>query len=219
MMRNKVLFRFVGGSALLVGFVLTALLVGRSPALAAGNSNQDAGPGMQQKYCQVYVQALASNLNVSVAQLAAANKNALQTTVQQAYTDGSMTQAQETSRLDQINQLGPDPCADLARIAAAHRARLAAARKAVVNAVASELKLSPAALDGKLSSGQTVAQIAAAQHVSLKSVNAAYLNAVRSQLKTAVANGTMTQAQSDKAYSAIQSAVSRGEYPLLHAHG
>lgn len=38
-------------------------------------------------------------------------------------------------------------------------------------------------------------------------------------MKTAVNNGTITQAQSDMAYSKIQQAVANGKYPLLEGRG
>jgi hypothetical protein len=218
-MRNKVLIRVVAGCALLVGLALGTLLGGQRFALASGGANPGNGSANQQKYCKVYVTTLASNLNVTVPELAAANKSALQTTIKQAYTDGAITQAQVKSLLDKVNQLGKDPCADLARLAATHHKghELQGAHQAIVNAVAGALKLSPATLESDLSSGQTVAQIASAQHVRISDVNAVYLTAVQTQLKAAVTRGLITQSQSHDAYSAIQRAVSNGKYPLLRA--
>jgi hypothetical protein len=216
-MHKQAVFR-LGASALLVGLALAVILVIRSPALASGKSAPPPGSTGQQKYCEMYEHALATNLKVSVAQLAAANKAALETTVKQAMADGAITQAQETRIVDKIRQLGSDPCADLARAAAAHRARYANAHQAVLTAVAGALHLPAATLELDLSHGQTVAQIAAAQHVNLTDVNAAYLTAVQDQLKMAVTNGTMTQPQADKMYQAIQRAVANGRYPLLYTH-
>jgi hypothetical protein len=202
---------------LLVGAILIAFLIGRNPALASGTSTTAAAASNDAHYCDVYVHALASSLKVSPAQLAAANKSALQTTVEQAYKDGSITQAQETQMLNQIKQLGADPCADLARAVAARHDRLVSAHTAVVNAVATTLKLSPATVEKNLASGQTVAQMASAQHVSLADVNAAYLSAVRTQLNATVASGMITQSQADKMYANIERAVAAGKYPLLRA--
>lgn len=216
-MRNRIVFRIIGASALLVGFVLGMLLISQRPVFASRSTKRDADPTLVRKYCEVYEQTLAAKLNVTVAQLAAANKSAMQTTVQKAFSDGDITEAQETRLLDAINQLGPDPCADLARAAMSHQ-MLVHAHQAIVAAVAGALKLSPDALAKDLASGQTLSQIAVAQHVSLADVNAAYLAAVQEQLKAAVANGTITQAQSDRTYLAIQQAVAHGRYPLLGAH-
>lgn len=216
-MRNQIVFRIVGAGALLVGFVLGVLLIGQSLAFASRSTRPDPGPTVMRKYCEVYEQALAAKLKVTVAQLAAANKSAMQTTVQQAFRDGAITQAQETQLLDNIQQLGPDPCADLARAVMSHQ-MIAHAHQAIVTAVAGALKLSPAALEKELAAGQTISQIAVAQNVSLADVNAAYLAAVQTQLTAAVANGMITQAQSDRIYLAIQQAVAHGRYPILGAH-
>jgi hypothetical protein len=220
-MRKGLMFKLVGASALLIGLALSTLLIGRSPALALGGSSPGAGPANQQKYCETYVHALASRLKRSVAELAAANKSALETTIQQAYTDGAITQSQETNMLDKVKQLGSDPCADLARLSASHHQmgeQYAGAHQAVVNAVAGALNLPPATLEQDLASGQTVLQIASAQHVDLSVVNAAYLAAVHTQLKTAVTKGKITQSQANAAYSAIQGAVAKGKYPWLYPH-
>ena len=221
-MHKRTICRLGGSALLVVGLVLIAQLVGGNPVRASGGAAPPPGPTGQQKYCEVYEHALAARLKVSVAQLAAANKAALETTVRQAMADGTLTQAQESRILGKINQLGQDPCVDLARSAADYHARLATSHKAVLAAVAGALKLAPATLESDLSSGQTVAQIASAQHVSINDVNAAYLNAIQAQLKTAVANGMITQPQADKMYQAIQHAVANGRYPLLradaHAH-
>lgn len=216
-MRHRIVFRIVSVGILLVGFVLGVFLVGQSLAFASRSTRLDTAPPPMQKYCEVYEQALAAKLKVTVAQLAAANKSALQTTVQKAASDGAITQARETQLLDTINQLGPDPCADLARAAMAHQ-MAGHAHQAIVTAVASELKLPPDVLEKDLASGQTISQIAIAQHVSLADVNVAYLGAVQTQLAAAVADGMVTQAQSDRIYLAIQQAVARGQYPMLGAH-
>jgi len=219
-MRNWVVFRLVLGSVLLLGLALSTLLSGGSSALASARSSVATPPPDKQMYGRTYEQALASHLKVTVAQLAAANKSALQTTIQKAYTNGDITKEQETNLLSKVAKFGSDPCADLASAAASlpESKMFAQAHQAVVTAVAGAVNLPPATLEQDLASGQSVAQIAAAQHVSLETVNAAYLGAVQTQLKSAVSNGTITQSQSDAAYSQIQGAVSRGKYPLLHAH-
>src|SRR6185437_15709071 len=96
---------------------------------------------------------------------------------------------------------------------------LGPARSAIASAVAGALKISTSTLDSDLAVGQTIPQIAAAQKVNLSDVNTAYLNAVKSQLSSAVSAGTITQAQSDAAYSKVQQAVQSGNYPLLGMRG
>ncbi len=219
-MRKWVVFRLVAGSVLLLGLSLSMLLSGGSSALASARSSVATPPPDKQVYCKTYEQALAAKLKVTMAELAAANKSALQTTIQKAYTNGDITKEQETNLLSKVEKFGSDPCADLAMAAASLPASemFAQAHQAIVTAVAGAVNLPPATLEQDLASGQSVEQIAAAQHVSLETVNAAYLGAVQTQLKSAVASGMITQSQSDAAYAQIQGAVSHGKYPLLHAH-
>jgi hypothetical protein len=226
-MRNKLWLGLAGGGVLLVGVVMGALISGGIPAWASGGSNASAAPAASGNYCQLYEQRVARDLGVSMANLESANQDALKAAVQHAYADRAITQAQETRLLNKVSQIGTHPCAALGRFGAfGHnggkapgRAQLAGAREAIVNAVAAKLNLPMAMLESDLAAGQTVSQIAAAQHVRLGDVNAAYLSSVQAQLKTAVSNGTITQAQSDMAYSTIQQAVANGKYPLLQGRG
>jgi len=226
-MRNKLWLGLAGGGVLLVGVVMGALISGGIPAWASGGSNANAAPAANGNYCQLYEQRVAKDLGVSVAKLESANQDALKATIQQAYTDGKITQAQETRLLNKVSQIGTHPCAALGRFrTSGHNGgkalggtQLAGAREAILNAVAAKLNLPMATLESDLAAGQTVSQIATAQHVSLGDVNAAYLSSVQAQLKTAVSNGMITQAQSDMAYSKIQQAVANGKYPLLEGRG
>lgn len=65
-MHKQAVFR-LGAGALLVGLALAAILAIRSSALASGKSAPPPGSTSQQKYCEAYVNALASKLKVSVA--------------------------------------------------------------------------------------------------------------------------------------------------------
>ncbi len=226
MMRNKLLLALAGGGILLAGLVIGAVIGGGIPVWASASAQATPSAGRGQ-YCQQFTQALASNLHVSQAQLETATQDALKSTIQQAYTDGKITQAEETRLLNRVSQLGSHPCAALGPDFGRHGHRvgwlggvqLASARQAIENAVAAKLNLTPTALESDLASGQTVAQIASAQHVSLSEVNATYLSAVQGQLKTAVSNGAITQQQSDRIYAMVQQAVSYGRYPLLKGRG
>jgi DnaJ-domain-containing protein 1 len=216
-MGNHVPFRILGGSALLAGAIVVTLLIGRSSALASATSAPVPAPKNQQAYCETYVNTLAKALGVSMAKLADANRTALQAALQQASSDGTISQAQKTKILNSFT--GTDPCADIAHMAAAQHAQMSNSHQAVVAATASALKLTPSALENDLNAGKTIPQIASAQHVNLSDVNTAYLNAVQTQLNTAVTNGDLTQDQANKIFSSVQQAVAQGKYPMLRAHG
>jgi|GEM_PF-5884957 len=86
----------------------------------------------------------------------------------------------------------------------------------IIDAVAATLKISSATLTADITSGKTIAQIAQAQNVALTDVNAAFLKALKTQLAAAVTAGTITQAQSDAAYTRAQNDVTKADYSILH---
>jgi AraC-like DNA-binding protein len=227
MRQRKLLLGLAGGGLLLMGVAIGALLGNVFSALASpgGTTHASATAGTGH-YCQLFEQTLAQNLHVSPAQLETATQDALTTTIQQAYTDGTITQAQETTLLHQVSQLGAHPCAALRHLGALGRrgagvggAQFARARQAILHAVATTLKLAPSTLQADLAAGQTLAQIAAAQHVAIADVNTVYLGAVHEQLTLLVGNGTLTQAQVDRLSAKVQQAVTSGHYPLLEGRG
>jgi hypothetical protein len=161
------------------------------------------------------VQSLAGSLHVTVAQLEKAHEQALQQTIQRAYSDKKITKQQETDLLNKAAE-AQDPCAAVDRVAAAH-AHLKASRAAVVSAVAAKLQMQPSTLQSDLASGQTIPQLAAAKGVSVNDVNTTYLDAVRHELNLAVQRGDVTTSQADQAFTRIQKAVAQGYYPLLQS--
>jgi hypothetical protein len=126
MTRKTAMIALIGSVALLAGLTAGLLLNGGGSARAAGGD--DVGvvdvassptphttttPAGHQKYCMLYVQTLASNLHVTVAQLQSANQAAMRTTIQRAYADGQITQAQETNLLNRASRATANPCAAL----------------------------------------------------------------------------------------------------------
>ena len=202
----------------------TALAAQKVKAVAVGTPFLT--PQEAQNYCQVYEQTVLSDLNkdgfkVSATQLEGANYDAITAVLKQMVADGKLTQAQETQIAQQLALVQSNPCQSLSQLGkgaapnAGQQQALAGARSAVLDATAQALHLTSAQLQGDLTAGQTVAQIAASQNVPIATVNQAYLGAVGDQLKTAVANGLITQAQSDQLSELAQTAVNAGQYPLL----
>lgn len=227
-MRNKLWLGLAGGGILLVGLVLGGLINGGLPALAFfGNSSAPQASNPPNAYCSLYEQTLAKELGVSTAKLESANQAALKAVIQQAFKDGKITQAQETDALNKVATMGNQPCAGLHSgfsfggrgHGGALGADLGSIHQALEAAVASALKVQVTDLETQLDSGKTVAQIASAQGVSIATVNSAYLDAAKSELAKAVTAKTITQAQSDQAYSMLQTAVAAGRYPGIEHHG
>ncbi len=98
MIRNKVVIGLIGSGILVVALV------------ASGAS---AAPPGGQKYCELFVRTLASNLHVSVSQLETATQNAARTTLEKAYTDGQITKAKEQKILARLSKQGADPCTSM----------------------------------------------------------------------------------------------------------
>src|SRR5260370_24489429 len=105
-MHSRLVIGCVCGSILLIGLALGGLLGGRVPALASQGSTSAAAaatasatasatPTDAQKYCQAYIDNLAAELKLTVAQLETANLAAMQKTIRQAYAHGKITQDHE----------------------------------------------------------------------------------------------------------------------------
>lgn len=226
---NKRVLLGLGGVGLFAAGLLAGMLTsGGIPAFAATGSQQSTPPA-KGAYCQTYLNTLANDLHVTQAQLLAANKDALQKTIDQMAADGKITAAQKTKLEQRLDKLSSNPCALLAARpkaggpgAGAHGAfgpLGQAARQQLEQAVAGALKISTSTLEADLAAGQTILQIAQAQHVDISAVNSAYLNAAKAALASAVSSGALAQAQSDAAYSMLQKAVASGHYPLLEGRG
>ncbi|HEV2236474.1 MAG TPA: hypothetical protein VGR57_07400 [Ktedonobacterales bacterium] len=228
-MRNKLWLGVAGGGILLAGLLLGALISGGLPALASfGVGNAPQASGTPNAYCTLYEQTLAKELGTTTAKLESANQAALKAVIQQAFKDGKITQAQETTLLNNLANNGNTPCALRGGFGFGGRghggpggpgAGLGAIHQAVEAAVAGALKLQVTDLETQLNAGKTVAQIAQAQGVSIDTVNTAYLNAAKAELANEVTAKTITQAQSDQAYSMLQTAVAAGKYPGLERGG
>lgn len=224
-MRQRILIS-VGGAALLALGLVVGIILGPSlQALAAGKQATHV-TATKGDYCALYEQTVVKDLGVSQSQLESANKDALQTVINQMYADGKITQAQKTKAEQELAQYATNPCAALKQMAAQHQSgqgtqsqSMTAARAALETATAKALGISQATLQSDLASGKTVAQLITTRGVQKSAVDAAYLGAVQGLLKQAVTGGAMSQSQSDMAYSYIQTAVAQGHYPLLDKGG
>jgi hypothetical protein len=228
---NKRVALGVGGGLLLALGLLIGVIVGPSlQALAAGSHAQAAKTTPTATgYCQLYEQTALNNLpGVTKSQLESANQKALQAVINQMYADGKITQAQQAQAQQELIQYAQNPCAALNAIAQAKGAANASsgasseqaqaiqnARGAILTAVAGALHTPSATLQSELTAGKTVAQITSEKGASKSAVDAAYLNAAQAQLTKAVSDGSLTQAQSDMAYTLLQQSVTSGKYPLL----
>jgi AraC-like DNA-binding protein len=219
----KLLIRALMISGLLMVGIMIGVVGGRLPVFASmnlfpNNSSADTANG---DYCHLYETTLANNLHVSTSDLEAANKDALQKTIDQLARDGKITPAEQLALDAEVQKYGSDPCNGLPQAAAdlmnnpMLKQQLAQIHTQLVNAVAPSLQLAPSTLEYELSQGKTIAQIAQEQHLTVTDANTAYLKSVQGILSQYVQNQTITQDQSDLLYNLITQAVANGQYPLL----
>jgi hypothetical protein len=224
-MRKSFLMGLAGAGLVLVGLVGGMLIGGRLSVFAASGAHHTVaatGTGVT-KYCQIYEQTLANDLNVDTSALEQANTDAIQKTLDQIVKDGQITAAEEAQLKSLLQQVGTQPCTHLNQQAITSflqqdpllAQQFLAAHTALANAVAQALGITLATLASDLSAGQTIAQIAKARKVDLATVSAAYLGAVKTFLAQDVSSGLITSEQSEYAYNYIAQAVSGGHYPLL----
>ena len=203
----------------LLGGSLQALAAGDPPG-ATATATPNATQAAHAEYCKLYENTLAKNLGVSTAKLESANKDALQTVLNQMAADGRITASQKADLQSKLQQFSANPCAFVAQQGGWHGKNsqaLATSREAVAAAVAAKLNISATTLNSDLAAGQSIPQIAQAQKVPLTDVNTAYLAAVKAQLNQLVSSGKLTQDQSNQFYQRVQQAMQQGHYPLLEA--
>lgn len=238
MRQRSLLLGGAGVGLLLVGLVSGLVLGGAFAAHASptraqaailttnntNNTNSMASDPSASKYCQVYENNLASDLNLSgTSALEAANVKALQQTLAQMARDGEITPAEESATASVASQLGTNLCAHLN--AQSIMGALASnslvttqfltARKALLDGTASALGMPSSTLSSDLESGKTVAALAQVQHASLPDVEKAYLAAANTFLAQDVTNGVITAAQQREISAMLQKAVAQGHFPLL----
>jgi len=190
----------IGGSVVVL---LAAILVGAffaGPLIASAHSNQNAtttSSTATNPYCEQYLQTLASKLNVSVTTLEQDRLAAREAVINQAVTNGKLTQAQATAIEQKLTS--HQACSGSSQRFPGQRyvtrQFLQKYRSDIVNQVAQGLHLTSSQLVSDLKAGESLTQIATAQHISAAQLQTIVTNAVDSSLKTAVSAGDLTQAQ------------------------
>ena len=233
-MRKRTMMGLVGAALLLVGLV-GGIVIGSQMTAHAASETHTKVTAAKGDYCDLYEQTLANQLGVSTTALEQANATAIQQTMAQMQKDGTLTLFEVNALQKVLQEYESQPCAKLksalSQMGSGHgtgtgdadtaqlQTMVKGVRGLLENAVAQKLNLSPLALDSDLTHGQTIQQLVSAQHVKLSDVSAAYLSAAQSLLGMAVANGTITQAQSDFVSQMLSHAVAAGHFPLLDKGG
>lgn len=224
-----------GASALLIlGIVLGAFFAG--PLLASANSQaattttttKATTPSSKlddaTKYCNLYMDSLAKQLNTTSDKLRKAQQGAAEDVLAQLVKDGKITQDQANQIKAKLGDAVKCNLKDLTKglNPGGGKANMQNMQKYLIVAatdVAKGLHLSVTDLEAKIQSGQSLSAIAKAQGVSDTQLQALVKSAVQDALKQAVAAGDLTQAQADQFSQQLTSNPQALEKLLNHSGG
>lgn len=224
MSRKTLVMGLAGAALLLVGLLGGVLIGGRLTAHASPSTQQPmraTGSGMT-KYCQIYEQTLAGDLNTNTSALEQANIKAAGAALDAMAHDGQITATEAAQGKALLAQDGTQICTHLNQNAISGflqgdslaTQQYILARSSLASAVAGALGISTATLNSDLASGKTVAALASTPAAQSK-VSTAYLAATQHLLTQAVRGGIITSQQSQLIATMLQRSVHAGHYPLL----
>jgi hypothetical protein len=233
----------VGAAALVVvvaviGAVAASLPSNTRPgpiAGAAGTPAPTAAPkAAGQQACQMYLASLASRLGISVATLEQALNGAASDTIDQLVTQGRLSADQATKLKAAMAANSAAPCPSAGRIGprlgglfglplpfaqgwGGQSRGVGLDPAAILDAAASTLKVTPAALRQELEAltkGQDLRTIAATHDVDYATLAAAIHAAVKAQLDAAVTKGTIGASLETALLSRVDQALAAGNLPF-----
>jgi len=175
-----------------VAFVVGVAVLAVHGALAQGGGGD--------RPADKFIVKTAEKLGISTDELTMAMSNAQFDLIDEAVASGKLTQDEAAKLKERVNEYGP-----LSVLGLRHRKDGAVCRgaKLVVGAAAGVLQMDRADIVSALKSGQSLAEIAQSKGMGVDDFKAALLQSVKSKLDAKVTDGTITQEQSDRAYSAI----------------
>ena len=203
------------GSILLVLALAGGLWLMSSPTLVtfaqAPTPTTPATPGTWQAYQEAFLNALATRLGTTIDQLKQAYQGAFNDTVDQAVTDGNLTQDQATQMKDKTGQMldqgvlpgfapfGPNG----GRGGHGFKGEGVFGMRGgfELNTFAQALNMTQADLMTELQSGKTLAQIVTEKNGDLNQIKTTVLENLKTKLDQAVADSNLTQAQADEMYN------------------
>lgn len=212
--------RMVGFSgALIVAALVGGTVIGsvaaapsRSPSVepVAPAVEAERPAGDPSAACVTFRKAFAANLDATEAEVVAAAKAAIGTTVDEAVTAGTLTKAQGERIKARVAKAQADGC----RILAGWPGRIAKAAlrigQDVRTAAAEAIGITVRELGAELRAGSSLEQIAARRNVSYETVTAAALAAVKTDVDAAVAAGTIGQARADRILASVRERLEAG---------
>jgi hypothetical protein len=204
-------------AALVGGTLINA--VSASPASPSSTATgADAKSLDPAAYCQIWKDAFATELGVSVDKVVPAAKAATIATIDAAVANGDLPADIAARMKEQVNNADGDGCRLLGAGFHAwgkHAAR-ADFRFDWVTAASTALGMEPTALGDALRAGDSLQTIAAAQGVDYGVVSQAILDAAKTDLDALVAAGRITQPQADERLAKLTDALASDAFPPGH---
>ncbi len=186
----------------------TAPTTGATPAAPSGTTTPAApgaatAPSAPKTLMDLFWQALAQKLGISVAQLQQAVTDSWKQALTQGVQQGLITQSQADQLSQRLQNAGPG--AGLGNLGRgrgqghANNARTVynSVISAATDAAAKALGMSTTDLQSALRGGQTLLAVAQSKNVDATTLRTAIANAAKSALDTAAKNSQITQAQAD----------------------
>lgn len=204
-----VLSAIIGGTLISAVAAAPAARSAVTPAAVAPATALAAPAGEPSEYCTAFRASFAANLGKTEAEVVAAAKAAIGSTVDAAVADGSLT-ADAAARIKaRVAAADADGC----RILSGWHGKAARAvgiAKDGFAAAAEALDMTTTQLRAELRSGKSLKDVAAANGVPYASVTAAALAAVDKDLDAAVAAGTLKQARADRILERLERRLEAG---------
>ncbi len=186
---------------IIVGIAALAAVLVSAGVVGTMAFAQDTGDGASQtfNFYDQFRQAIAGILGISVDQYDSAVQQAQQQVLDQAVTDGWLTQDQADRMSERLAQ---DP--SMGMWGKGHGAGRPGAGRGgwgvhLISVAAEQLGMTEADLETALRDGKTIAAVAAEKGVDTQTIIDAYVTQLTARLDQAVANGKITQEQADAA--------------------
>lgn len=187
----------------LVVVVLGALVLGVGVLMTTGAVAQE---GDAQKPGERFVAETAERLGVTPEELTAAMTEAQFEIVDDAVSEGRLTEEQASKLKERMEENGPLSVIgrrDHEGRRQCHRARL------VATAAGDVLGKEPAEVAAAVKAGESLAEQAEAQGMNVDDFKVALLDAIKRTLQEKVDEGTITQVQADRIFAGIEEHIDR----------
>jgi hypothetical protein len=180
----------------IVGIAAVVAILGAA-ALGAVAYAQDEDNGYPFDFAGEFKETIAGMLGISVADYDAAVEQAQDQVVDQAVSEGWLTEDQAATVRERMDQAPGTGMWDMGRVFGRGGPGMTGDRTSLTSIAAEALDMSETDLRAALQEGQTIAGVAAEQGVEPQSIIDAYLAEIQENLDEAVADGSMTQNQAD----------------------